>query len=129
MSVCEVRIHDDDRNVTYVLTVPYNAHRAVPSRYTKYGWSEPEAAGVEIDGVVLCTEIVVFCGDRGYSAKPGLDDDHNGEKQAGEHCMELYEEEIQEAVERAASAAAESDADDRDSANEDRREQARRNTA
>ncbi len=122
MSVCEVRIVDEYRNVEYVLMVPYEAHKAVPSRYTKRGWSEPEAAGVEIDGVVLCTEMITGCDDRGYSAYPGLDDNEGGEAQAGEFCLEKYGDEIQAAVERAANAAAEQAADDRDSANEDRRE-------
>jgi hypothetical protein len=117
---CEVRIVDEDRQVEYVLTAPYTAHTAVPSRYSAYGWSEPEPAGVEIDGVVLCTEIVTWCGDYGYSAKPGLDDAAGSEEKAGEWCLEKYADEIQQRVERAANDAAQLEERDWD-AERDRR--------
>ncbi len=103
-STCCVIIEDTKRGVDFVLEVPFEAHEEVPVTYSAWsGWSPPEGGGVEIDGVVKCTEITTWAGDYGYSAKPGLDDANGSEAQVGEYCLEKYRNEIQEKVEAEAN--------------------------
>jgi hypothetical protein len=94
----DVTITDPDRKLDFTLALEFT-YRGPTRR--RFGWNdggEPgESAAIEIDRV-RCLEIVVWCGQRGVSAVPGLAVEDRLESHLGAWCLAHYPDEIERAI-------------------------------
>jgi hypothetical protein len=93
-----VTISDADRSVDFTLAVACDFLAGAPARR---GWLEGgypgEAPAVEINSV-RCLEVALWCGKYAVSAFPGADSRESLEKKVGQWCLDMYPEEIEQAV-------------------------------
>lgn len=99
MPSLETTINDEDLGHEFKINVEYICVKASPSRYSQYGWSEPEAAHIEIDSIVVKGGSVCI-GKRYYPLGPLVE--HG--RELASYVGEQHEAEIIERCERDAAA-------------------------